>query len=264
MKIENDKYYTDLELAKYCVNKTKEVIGEENITEYIEPSAGAGAFLNYLPDNTIAYDIEPESNRIIKQDFLKTGLDYKKGRCVVGNPPFGRCNTLSVQFFKYSIKIADYIAFIQPISQLNNNAQMYDFDLIHSENLDKVLYSNKKVHCCFNIYKRPENGLNKKKNYKLKDVTIKEYRKGAKEIDSSQLDYDIGICLWGNVGKVIEYDKQYANELYIKVNKVELREKVINLIKNTDWNEVYKMTTVPTLRQWKVLKYLKEQIPELE
>lgn len=47
-KIQNDKYYTSPELAKYCVEKTKEIIGEDNITEYIEPSAGSGVFLDYL------------------------------------------------------------------------------------------------------------------------------------------------------------------------------------------------------------------------
>ena len=59
-KILNDKYYTSPELAEYCVKKTKEIIGEENITEYLEPSAGNGVFLNYLPKGTLAYDIEPE------------------------------------------------------------------------------------------------------------------------------------------------------------------------------------------------------------
>ena len=44
-KIPLDKYYTSDELAKYCVEKTKEIIGEDNITEYLEPSAGAGVFL---------------------------------------------------------------------------------------------------------------------------------------------------------------------------------------------------------------------------
>ena len=47
-KIELDKYYTPDDLAKYCVEKTKEIIGEENITEYLEPSAGSGVFLKYL------------------------------------------------------------------------------------------------------------------------------------------------------------------------------------------------------------------------
>ena len=46
-KIINDKYYTSPELAEYCVKKTEEIIGKENITEYLEPSAGSGVFLDY-------------------------------------------------------------------------------------------------------------------------------------------------------------------------------------------------------------------------
>lgn len=88
-KIENDKYYTSPELAEYCVKKTEEIIGKENITEYLEPSAGNGVFLNYLPEGILSYDIEPEDNRIVKQDYLSLDLEYKKGRCIIGNPPFG-------------------------------------------------------------------------------------------------------------------------------------------------------------------------------
>jgi len=59
MKIINDKYYTSPNLANYIVNKTNEIIGEENIIEYLEPSAGAGVFLDYLNKPYLAYDIEP-------------------------------------------------------------------------------------------------------------------------------------------------------------------------------------------------------------
>ena len=38
-KIDKDKYYTPINLAKYCINKTYEVIGKENITERIEAIA---------------------------------------------------------------------------------------------------------------------------------------------------------------------------------------------------------------------------------
>ena len=62
-KILNDKYYTSPELAEYCVKKTKEIIGEENITEYIEPSAGSGVFLDFLNKPYLAYDIKPEDIR---------------------------------------------------------------------------------------------------------------------------------------------------------------------------------------------------------
>ena len=32
-KIQNDKYYTSKELSKYCIDKTFELIGEENISQ---------------------------------------------------------------------------------------------------------------------------------------------------------------------------------------------------------------------------------------
>src|SRR5574344_2989200 len=93
-KIENDKYYTSSELAEYCVRKTEEIIGKENITEYLEPSAGSGVFLYFLDKPYLAYDIEPEDNknRIIKADYLSLDMEYKKGRCIIGNPPFGDRN----------------------------------------------------------------------------------------------------------------------------------------------------------------------------
>jgi hypothetical protein len=158
-KINLDKYYTSKELAKHCIDVVNK-LGLE-ITETIEPSAGNGSFSLQIP-NCIAYDLEPEHESIIKQDFLKLELPYKKGRMFIGNPPFGRGNSLSMAFYKKSVKLGDFIGFILPISQLNNNIQLFDFDLIHSEQLPLIEYSGIKLNCCFNVYKRPVNGLNKK------------------------------------------------------------------------------------------------------
>jgi hypothetical protein len=261
-KINNDKYYTPPDLAKYIVTKTKEIIGEENITEYIEPSAGAGVFLNYLDKPYLAYDIEPEDDRIIKQDYLELDLPYKKGRCVIGNPPYGSRNTLSVKFYKKSIQIGDYIAFILPISQYNNNQQMYEFDLIHSENLGNYIYTDRELNCCFNLYQRPKNKLNKKPDYKLNDVTVLEWRRGGDY--KIPEDYDYAICGWGaSVGKQIEQQGQYALENYIVIHNNEYKEQVINTLKNADWKKIYPNIATPRLAQWKIYKYIKEQIPEI-
>jgi predicted RNA methylase len=209
-KIHLDKYYTSSKLAEYVVAKVKEILGENNITEYLEPSAGNGVFLNYLPENVLAYDIDPEDARITKQDFLKLELEYKEGRCVVGNPPYGTRNTLSVSFFKKSIKLCDFIAFILPISQYKNSQQMYEFDLIYSEDLGKRKYSDRHLHCCLNIYKRNKGGLHKRPpNYKLKDVEILEYRRNGSYIKPEQ--YDFGMCSWGSgIGKEVRYVGEYA------------------------------------------------------
>ena len=267
-KIQNDKYYTSSELARYCIEKTKECIGENNITEYIEPSAGSGVFLKYLDKPYLAYDIEPENEGIIKQDWLELELDYKHGRCVIGNPPFGNGTKMSNRFAKKAFKVADYVSFILPICQLNNIEELYEFDLIHSEDLGVRLYSDKKVHCCLNIYCRPLDGkLHKKeKRFNLKDITIKEVRKSRNQYLPKDFNYDIGICSWGSVGKIIEIGKEgtYHKELYIRCDNDCLKEKVINIIKNIDWKNFVISNRSPTVSQWMIRKYLQEQIPELK
>src|SRR5210317_1511082 len=95
--IELDKFYTPSETAKKCIDLTFSKLN--NITEIIEPSAGAGAFSLQIP-NCIAYDIAPEHESVKEQDFLKLNLPYKQGRLFIGNPPFGRTNNLARSFYK--------------------------------------------------------------------------------------------------------------------------------------------------------------------
>ena len=275
-KLHLDKYYTPIDLAKYCIEKTYEIIGKENISEIIEPSAGNGSFSNQI-ENCIAYDIEPEGENITKQDYLDLELEYKKGRLIIGNPPYGVKNNLTVSFFKKSVGISDYIAFILPISQLNNNIKLYEFDLIHSEDLGNRFYTDRYIHCCLNIYKRPTNNmLNSKPNYKLQDVEIVEARKSkdttrSKVVNYEDFKYDIRIMAWGGgvgrknqLGCEVEYAGQFTKEFCIKVNNDTYKNEVISIIKNTHWEDIYPMTATPNLLQWQVLKYLKEKIPNLK
>ena len=238
-KIKNDKYYTPPELAKYVVNKAKEVVGEKNITEWLEPSAGSGVFLDYLPEGTLAYDIEPEDDkgRVVKQDYLGLDVKYKMGRCVIGNPPFGdRCN-LYRKFYNKSVEIADYIVFISPIRLLNNTKQNYKFDLIYSEDLKIHTYSDIELHCCLNIYKRPYSGLNKQKSNKIDGINI--YREDEKIY--SEIKEDFKICRMGaSLGKVnkdvrsfkIVVDKSKYNANYI-----------INILNEFDYSKFKTIST---------------------
>ena len=264
-KIEHDKYYTPSDLAEYCVNKTKEIIVEENITEWLEPSSGEGVFLNYLPKNTLAYDLYPEDERIIKQDYLTLELPYKKGRCIIGNPPFGNRGSLMVKFFKKSIQLGDYIAFILPISQLNNDQKMYEFALIYSEDLGNREYSGIIVRCCFNIYVRPKNGINKNKiSHALNDVTVIEFRRGSKDVAPDS--WDFAMCTWGDgsCGKQVEYSGQYAQEHYIIVNNEDLRDKILEVCYNTDWRNLYPSVSSAKLQTWKIYKQFKDMIPGIK
>ncbi len=258
-KLYLDKYYTSKSLAKYCIDKTFEIIGKENISEIIEPSAGTGSFSNQIED-CIAYDIEPECDKIIKQDFLELEIEYKKGRLIIGNPPYGSRMSLAWKFYKKSIQISDYISFILPISQLNNNITLYEFDLIYSENLGKQEYSDRKLHCCLNIYKRPKGGkLNKRKRYKLEDITI--IRKDKKKYKITD-KYDIRMCHWGNTtaGKILKDGENYSNEYKIIINNKEKYNEIKNFILNYNWNRHVKSISAKGLLQYHIIEVLKDNV----
>ena len=141
-KIENDKYYTPPELAKELIEITYNIIGKD-WDRVIEPAAGTGNFLRFLPENTLAYDIEPMGPNIIQADYRNIVLPYMERSLVIGNPPFGSRNNLSRQFVKQSLQHSSYIAFIQPISQLDNNIQMSNTELLYSKDLGNNIFSGK-------------------------------------------------------------------------------------------------------------------------
>jgi len=264
-KLHLDQYYTPTEVAVHCIETAYRVIGKENITTILEPSAGTGSFSNNI-SNCEAYDLEPKTDGVVQADFLLLDIEYKKGRLVIGNPPFGSRGNLMQKFCKKSFAIADYVAFILPINQMNNVVSIYEFDLIHSEDLGEKDYSGKKVHCCFNIYKRPVNGLNSKPDYKTDVIDVIEVReviknqnpKRNKELGGFQ--YDIAICAWGAaIGKECSVG-QYAKTFYIKINDKPNFDYYKDLILHANWCELYKMTGTPNLLQWQVYKYVSENL----
>lgn len=261
MKINLDKYYTDIITAKYCIDKTFEIIGEKNITSIIEPSAGNGSFSNQLICE--AYDIEPEFHNIISQNYLQLKKEYQKGRLVIGNPPFGIKMNLVQKFFKKSIEISDFIAFILPISQLNNTSTMYEFDLIYSEDLGMLKFSDRNIHCCFNIYKRPII-LNNKPITKLNDIKI--IRQDSKGYDDL-LNFDLRLCYWGNGsgGKLLKpEDKKCAGEYKILINNNQLKENIINLFETIDWKKELNFVAMIRIKQYDIVNILKKYIPEIK
>ena len=260
MKIKNDKYYTHISTAKYCIDKTFELIGKENITEIVEPSAGDGSFSNQI--NCIAYDIEPENENIFKQDYLTCMLEYKKGRLVIGNPPFGSKLNLALQFFKKSVNIADYISFILPISQLNNTSIMYEFDLIHSEDLGILNYSGIKLHCCFNIYTRPGKGLNAKTTNKLNDVKI--IRQDQKNYEMQE--FDLRLCYFGNGsgGKLLKEGEKYSGEYKIIILNEELKPQIINMFETINWREELKNTAMMRIKNYHIYDALRKYVPGIK
>lgn len=176
MKVEFDKYYTNENISKLCVEKTFEICKNEQFDIILEPSAGNGSFKKQLDNynkNVLAMDIKPEELSIIKQDFFTYEYDNTKRYLTIGNPPFGVGCSLAVKFFNYSAKFSNVIAFIIPKTfrrQSIQNKLNTDFELIFDMDIPENPCSftpKMSVKCCFQIWKKYENG--KKRNHIILD-----------------------------------------------------------------------------------------------
>ncbi len=260
-KIPLDKYYTEDALAKHCVDKTYEIIGDD-WDRIIEPSAGAGAYLKYLPKDTLAYDIAPEADGIITQDYRTVELPYMEKSLVIGNPPFGRANKLSVQFVKCSLKHSPYISLIQPISQLNQNRTMKDTELLYSEDLGVMNYAGRPVHCCLNIYHYCIDGH--KQNFDIPGIIECRhiFRTGKYQHSDDILNYPwtYRVAAWGTI-RLLEEGETCTNEVvfYVDPNNKDMIDWLGQKLKECNYQEILKCVSTPNLPAWRLRKWLKEQ-----
>lgn len=267
-KLPLDQYYTPSTVAEYCIDKTLTILEQLNreIDFYIEPSAGTGSFSTILRERNyevLALDIEPKAEGILTADFLTYDINSvvsSEKTLIIGNPPYGDKLHLARLFFKKAITLGDCVAFILPISQLNKTQSLYEYDLVHSEDLGLVTFSSTHiVPCCLNIYCRPEHGLNKRKIQKLKDITI--VRQDSKAYATAE--YDIRLCYWGNasVGKILTGEDHYSAEYKIKINNDSLKADVIHMFETINWHTEYSYTAMAKLQQYQIYQAIQKYVP---
>lgn len=167
-----DKFYTMPETAKYCID----MLDLSEFSLIIEPSAGAGSFSTQLPPGTIALDLNPENDGIVKQDFFDYIPSGTAGKIlVIGNPPFGQQNSLALKFINHAAQFADTIAFIIPRSfdkeslkrRIDKNFHLTSSTVLPAKSftLNGAPYS---VPCIFQIWQR---GTQLRKDIALKLTT---------------------------------------------------------------------------------------------
>jgi hypothetical protein len=230
-KIAFDKYYTSPIVARWCIEKTKEIIGEENITEWYEPSAGSGSFSHQIP-GCKAYDLYPQHEYIEQADFIESKLEYKKGRCFIGNPPFGSTlGKLIKQFYDKSCDCGDYIAYIQPAAYYNNYSSFHRFEIVYSCLL-KTDYTNVKLWTSFTIYKRnPDRDNFKEKKETFQDFTLTKINRTNKgKMHKKHLDYDYCFTSFGGMLRQTE-PYQTSGQFILKCHNPENKDLIISTIK---------------------------------
>lgn len=114
---EFDKFFTRPEVAAQCFDFISQTVDARAIDLWVEPSAGAGAFLNLLPENRIGLDIDPPAGTegiMERADFLGWRGPAGGNVVTIGNPPFGKNSALAVRFFNHAATFSSMIAFIVP------------------------------------------------------------------------------------------------------------------------------------------------------
>lgn len=203
-----DKFYTNNDIAEQCVKNFLNIHSFEEYDIIIEPSAGAGVFLKYLPEQTIGLDISPEHSSIIKQDYLLWKPDSNKNYLVIGNPPFGKNSSLAKKFFNYSV-YAKTIAFILPRTfkkvSIQNTLDL-NFHLVFEKDLPLNSFTEfgkpKSVPCVFQIWDKKS----KKRQKIVLEITHSDFVFTSKE-EASFAIRRVG----GLAGKVLDNFLEYAD-----------------------------------------------------
>jgi hypothetical protein len=159
-----DQYYTKASVAKKCVTVIRGLMPGVDSYQWIEPSAGNGAFLKAVPGlDKLGIDLEPKSADIQTGNFLEWVPIGNKKRIFFGNPPFGRQGSLAKAFIKHAALYGDVIAFILPRSFVKpsmSRAFPLKFHCIYSEELEKNAFEVNGVEydvpCVFQVWQKNE------------------------------------------------------------------------------------------------------------
>lgn len=231
-----DRFYTPKEIIERCINQI-------DLTQFdciIEPSAGTGNFLDYLP-NAFSYDISPEDSRIQKEDWFsldKTIFSKYKNILVCGNPPFGQQNKLAIEFFNEAAKFCNVIAFILPLSFKKKSIQdrlNLNFWLEKEIDLTDGYFFLKdetkiSVPCVFQIWQKKNIKREKEKNRTT--TSLFDF------VPKDKADFRIQ-RVGGNAGKAsLDLDKAVSSNYFIKNNTFLTNEQFINLINSITFPEI--------------------------
>jgi len=225
-----DQFFTNSDVVDRCLG----TIDFDDYDIVIEPSAGDGAFYNKITCHKIGIDLDPKTEGLIQQDYLKFDrfMFTDKKILVIGNPPFGKNSSLAVKFFNHSAIFADTIAFILPrtfrkssiINRLNENFNLTFENILPKKSFhlpDKKIYN---VPCVWQIWK--------KGNIRQRINVIREHKDFRFVKNKEDADF-----LFQRVGGKAgwthkDFTKSWRSHFYIAAN-----DSIYQIMKNMNWDK---------------------------
>lgn len=262
---DHDQFYTCEGTASFCVERLLALPQAQTSNAwFLEPSAGAGAFLHLLPAGRRAgLDIEPRHPEIEEQDFLEYDFVSEPGLgpvIVTGNPPFGRNSSLATKFVNKAATFADIVAFILPKTfQKDSTVRRLDphLHLLEEHELPpfSFIFEGKPwdVPCVFQIWeRRSEPRVDPERLCTHPDFAF--VKRSAADFAVRRVGRSAGIVL----REFADYSK--FNHHFVKARDPE---RVISVLSAIDWSEVRQQTAgVPCVGKEELVRLYTEKLAE--
>lgn len=256
-----DKYHTNPKISRKCIKTISEKLDITTNDLVIEPGAGNGSFIKGIKTLTphyYFYDIEPEHEEIIQQDYLtfdySTIVDKYNKIHVIGNPPFGRQGTLARKFIKKSLEFCDTLSFILPKSfkkQSYLNMFPLQFHLVHYYDLPKDSFvingtTTYDVPCVFQIWE--------KKNYMrmINEILVPNNYRFVKKEEEHDISFRRVGFKAGEISVNTE-NKSIQSHYFIKFD-VELTDELLGILSNIEYPCKYNTVGPKSISKQELIK----------
>lgn len=255
-----DKFYTKPHIAALVWEDFKSLLSNQNSLDVtvVEPSAGDGKLLDVVDINKIGFDLAPESENIIQNDFLSGDItSYVTNEVVFfGNPPFGKKGKLAIDFVNKAFTYGKYVGFIVPIQFKKYSVQnriIKEAKLVFERELpiDSFTLGDKdyKVRCVFQIWTIAESSINLRES---KPVTVHNdfnmYQYNCTVEAEKYFDYDWDFCVlrqgYGDFNQ--KFTKDDVNDLSRKKQWIFFKannENILQRLNSIDFNKLSELNT---------------------
>jgi predicted RNA methylase len=254
-----EQYYTPTDTALSIMDGIRELMPDFKKRTFLEPAGGTGSFITAAKDTgfkkIVSYDIEPLHQDVLLGNFLEQTLDIS-GAITATNPPFGRCNSLSIPFFNHAAKYSDLIVFIVPRSwrkwsvqnKLNRNFHLVrddDLTINYVDAQGEHNYQKNNLRTCIQYWKRNDDSV--RPLYGVQDMGL--------ITKCSFEDADVSLTIFGYSCGTVKTEfprKKNTTQMFLKLN----HPTALEALENVDFSRFFNHTAYTEALSIKEINFL--------
>ena len=260
--VHSDQFFTRPEIAEKFASWVKSQPFYKDVKTVIEPSAGNKDIAKFFP-GTKMFDLDPKHKDISQQDWLDYSHTGETETLVVGNPPFGKNNTLAIKFINKAAEFADWIAFILPkgFKRIPTQNKISDTHSLYAEEdlpKDSFYLPGEDGGIPYNVPAVAQ--IWHRKNRKKQNISYDS--QWVKFTDPENAD--IAVKRAGKLGSIDSDKSNWPNHLHRQYYYIKLlkdKNKIVDFIKSYNWSSIGDNTVgAPVISKWDLVSTINSKL----